>query len=265
MRPNLRGRPHGHRRPRQRSCFRRWRGHRRLSIDRGAAWACALIPIKVQADTNQNCGYVGITDTSILLAFQYAVQRGARIANCSWGHEDSPAQFEAFKALDQAGVVAVVAAGNFCCDIDSNSPPCSGSYPARYTFANMIVVGASNPSDQPWTVPPPAGIECGSNFGMVSVDLFAPGENIRVLSTGDSLTSCTATATGTYQTGTSYAAPLVSGVAALVWAANPTFSAHDVVTRLRSTARPVPALGHLCVSGGVLDASAALGMGRCVP
>ncbi len=61
------------------------------------------------------------------------------------------------------------------------------------------------------------------------------------------------------------AAPLVAGVAALTWAENPTFTAQDVVYQIVSSARPVGALSGLCVSGGVLDASAAVGGGSCSP
>jgi serine protease len=82
---------------------------------------------------------------------------------------------------------------------------------------------------------------------------------------GDWATSCVAAPDGNYQIGAFFASPLVAGVAALVWAANPAFHAHDVVARIKSTARPVAGLSGLCVTGGVLDASAALGAASCSP
>jgi len=232
----------------------------------GVGYNARIIPIKVMSEVEPSCGYYGVfTTTEILLAFEYAVSRGAKILNCSWTASDidDEALYECYKALDEANVVAVMAAGNYLVDIDSSSPPPGyGIYPARYTFSNMIVVGASNQSDDAWFHSSSPAI--GSNYGSVSVDLFAPGVAIR-LPYLDSTTSCSASTSGPFTAGTSFAAPHVAGVAALVWAHNPTFSATDVVNQLVTSARPVSALSGLCVSGGVLDASAALGGSACNP
>jgi hypothetical protein len=57
------------------------------------------------------------------------------------------------------------------------------------------------------------------------------------------------------------AGPHVAGAAALIYAANPTYTYTQVKNRIMSTARPVASLSGRCVTGGVLDVAAALGGG----
>ncbi|HYE59365.1 MAG TPA: S8 family serine peptidase, partial [Rhodothermales bacterium] len=101
-----------------------------------------------------------------------------------------------------------------------------------------------------------------SNYGAKSVDVFAPGVDI-----GSTLPG------GRYGEldGTSMAAPVVSGVAALVWSFYPDLTAAQLRDVLVSTARRYPNLtvtrpgsedrvpfANLSVTGGVVDAYAAL-------
>ncbi|HVF41241.1 MAG TPA: S8 family serine peptidase, partial [Gemmatimonadaceae bacterium] len=119
----------------------------------------------------------------------HAQSPGPAVVNMSLSGDASSALDSAVINMVSAGITTVVAAGN------GNSDACRVS-PARVNRA--ITVGASNETDQRASF---------SNYGSC-VDLFAPGTNI--LSTSHS--SSTATA---MRSGTSQAAPLVAGVAAL--------------------------------------------------
>jgi len=90
-----------------------------------------------------------------------------------------------------------------------------------------------------------------SNYGPVSCDLGAPGVNI--------LSSYGSATTYAYLNGTSMAGPHVAGAAALVFIQNPTMTYAQVKARILSSARPIPSLAGLCVTGGVLNVAAALG------
>jgi subtilisin family serine protease len=78
-------------------------------------------------------------------------------------------------------------------------------YPCSYPAANLICVGGSDNRDHLWTRPSPAQT---SNFGATSVDLVAPASDIQ----DEQLER---PRTYVLQSGTSYAAPQVSGAAAL--------------------------------------------------
>lgn len=192
-------------------------------------------------------------------AIDFAIENGARIINLSWGARYGRAEAEASPlrgALERArnaGLLVVAAAGNDSVDQDSAQSP---AYPAAYGFDNMIVVAASDRKDQ---------LASFSNRGARSVHLAAPG--VRVLSTvpGDGYRDTVAR----YQDGddvarelgwdgTSMAAPLVSGAAAVVWAADPAAGYVRVKERLLAGVRRVPGLAGRVASGGILSVQGAL-------
>ena len=130
----------------------------------------------------------------------------------------------------------VVAAGNNSQNIDSKP-----MYPAAFTEGNVLTVAATTSTGE---------LASFSNFGKKGVDLGAPGLNI-----------FSTYLNSTYKTlsGTSMAAPLVAGAAAMLRAKDSNLSYTDIKNALRNHTSPDAALSGKTVSGGVLDVAAALG------
>lgn len=101
----------------------------------------------------------------------------------------------------------------------------------------------------------------GSNYGLSTVDLFAPGNEILSCypcsASGCSLLGHVENRCHT-MSGTSMAAPFVTGVAALIFAHNTTLSPTDIKNAIVSSVRVRSGLRDYCISDGRLDASAAL-------
>lgn len=147
-------------------------------------------------------------DKDIALAIRYAVDNGARVINMSFGKNLSPEKSwvdDAVKYAESKGVLLVHAAGNDNADVDTTA-----NYPSphflhdSYTAPNWITVGASSdPRAEPGFASYTASF---SNYGK-DVDVFAPGTRIYSTIPG-----------GKYENlqGTSMAAPVVTGVAALI-------------------------------------------------
>lgn len=174
----------------------------------GAAWNEKIMPLRFNFDV-----------ASQLRAFEYARLNGAKIVNASYGGPGySRAEFDAITALDAAGVLFVTSAGNQ----DSNLDFSGATYPANYRVPNVLAVAATNRQD---------GIASFSTYGPVTVPLAAPGLQI-----------VTTTLNNRYTTGgingTSFSAPYVSGIAALIRDYIPTASVRDVKARLINAGEP---------------------------
>ena len=199
-------------------------------------------------------------DKDVANAIRYAVDNGASVVNMSFGKDYSPgkeAVDEAVRYAAQHDVLLVHAAGNDGENIDSTA-----NFPTRVfgdgqRAPNWLEVGATTWSNDAFAA-------AFSNYGTSSVDLFAPGEAIDVLEPGDATTRVD---------GTSVAAPVVSGLAALLLAYYPDLSPLDVREILLESAVPyhqTPALqpgsgarvdfGTLSATGGVVNAWRAVEM-----
>jgi hypothetical protein len=160
----------------------------------GVCWNVSLMALK--AFDEQGNGTVA----EAIEAIHYAVASGARIINASWGlDERSRALDEAAQFAADAGVLIIAAAGNSGWE--------APFYPA--SFETVLAVGATDERDAR------AGF---SNFGPY-VDVAAPGVNI--------LSTLPENRYG-YQSGTSMAAPHVSGTAALVLTRFPNYSRQEL-------------------------------------
>lgn len=119
-----------------------------------------ILPLKVSG----NVGGIKTTD-SIISATDYAIEQNVRIINLSLGSPSfNEMEKEALSECNRQGILVVCGAGNDGVDLDS-----SPRYPASYDLPNIISVGASKKDDQLYD---------HSNYGIRSVDLLAPGEDI---------------------------------------------------------------------------------------
>lgn len=174
----------------------------------------------------------------------YAVDAGARIVNCSWGAEGASQLIEDAVAYAQRhGVLIVAAAGNSGLDTDSRPHT-----PSSVNLDNLISVGAALNKK---------GDRCGfSNYGENSVDVAAPGENIR------STANIHFGVRDPYRilSGTSMAAPHVSGLAALIWSVRPNLSYQEVRRIIFETAVPAKEWAGKSSTGGMIRADRAIEM-----
>ena len=164
-------------------------------------------------------------DKDVANAIRYAVDNGARILNMSFGKPVSPGKevvWDAMRYAQSKGVLLIKAAGNENEDIAQNV-----YYPTNFTNAtdpapfidNMLVVGASTNSNEFLRAD-------FSNFNGKMVDVFAPGDKIY---------STVPDAKYEYLQGTSMAAPVVAGAAAVLWAYMPNLSATQIIESLIAT------------------------------
>ncbi len=198
----------------------------------GIAPNVRLMPIKVLNNANPPTG----TWANISQGIRYAADYGAKVINLSLGGTSfSSVMQDAVRYAAGKGAVVVAAAGN-----QGSSAP---FYPAYYEEA--IAVGATNEDDVYWTL---------SNYG-AWVDVTAPGASI--WSTYWNRT--TGTDTYGFLSGTSMAAPHVSGLAALLFSYRPNLSAADVRAIIEQTVVDKGAAGFDIYYGwGRIDAAAAL-------
>ena len=120
------------------------------------------------------------------------------------------------------------------------------SLPAGFQEANLISVSSSRRDGEFPTLF--TGSSKGSNYGINSVDITAPGDQI----------ISTSNIGYVVQSGTSASAPMVSGAAALAWARFPLENATQIRNRLIQTADHIPALSTFVGNGRHLNLAAAL-------
>ncbi|WP_099368136.1 S8 family peptidase [Sphingobacterium sp. 1.A.4] len=204
-------------------------------------------------------------DKDVANAIRYAVDNGAKVINMSFGKGyvyNKKTLDEALKYAESKDVLLVHAAGN-----DSKNVDVEKNYPMKYftdsvdaiigEAKNWITVGATA-----WKVDADLLAEF-SNYGYRSVDVFAPG--VKIYSTMPE---------SKYKDmdGTSMAAPVVSGLAALIRAYYPSFTAEEVkqvimnsVTKIDQKVKVKGESGNkrvyldeISVSGGVVNAYKAI-------
>ncbi len=168
-------------------------------------------------------------------AVLYALEHGAQIVQMSLTVGQSAANDAAFQMAVDNGMLVVCASGN--------SASTTIGYPSSNT--NVLSVGSTNESDQRSSF---------SNHG-AQLEISAPGSNI--FSTGLNNTYGTSS-------GTSFAAPVVSGVAALIFSAQPGISGDEVRQILKDTADKVGGYDYNW-NGSMPGHSFELGYGRVNP
>lgn len=221
----------------------------------GVADAVEIIGVRAVPDGDER-------DKDIANAIRYAVDRGARVINMSFGKAYSPnkpAVDDAVKYAMSKDVLLVHAAGNDNKNLDKDA-----NFPTRVyadssgSAAGWIEVGASGWKDDQTLKAP------FSNYGKTTVDVFAPGEQIHSTVPGSKYMDLD---------GTSMAAPVVTGLAALIRSRYPQLTAvqvkdiimksvvpvtHDVIVPDEGGSGHAVPFSELCVSGGVVNAYNAL-------
>jgi subtilisin family serine protease len=146
------------------------------------------------------------TTANAVRAIYYAVNNGAKVLNNSWGGGGfSESLLQAMAYAYDKKVVFVAAAGNA-----SNNNDASATYPANYNVPNVMSIAATSDAD---------GMAYFSNYGRSTVHVGSPGVSIYSTFPNNSLG---------YASGTSMAAPFISGLAALIVRESPTMTGYQV-------------------------------------
>jgi subtilisin family serine protease len=186
----------------------------------GVASAARIMVIRAVPDGDER-------DKDVANAIRYAVDNGAHIINMSFGKGYSPqkaAVDAAVRYADERGVLLVHAAGNDARDLGTEDSFPSQFYLDGDTARHWIQVGASS-----WH----GGDRLAavfSNYGVGQVHVFAPGVDILSTAPGDEYEAAS---------GTSFAAPVVSGLAALLMSYFPELSGADVRRIILESATPL--------------------------
>ncbi len=202
----------------------------------GIGWNIKVLPLKVGDST-------GLSSSAIAEALRYVSSfkgNGVKIVatNNSYGSSapNSVARTE-IKVHEDIGIVFVAAAGNAGEDIDATG---NSQYPAGFPESNIISVANSTQGDD---------LSFGSNFGVESVDIAAPGQEVYSTYRDNGYD---------FLTGTSMSSPIVAGAVALLAAHEPGLSATELRQRVFDSAEPLDSLSGKVATGGRIDLLAML-------
>jgi thermitase len=195
----------------------------------GVMWRGSLMSLRVLDNT-------GTGDiASAIEAIDYAATHGAQVINLSWGTAgESAALKDAIQQALKHNVVVVCSAGNGSKDL-----ALSRYYPASFDLKGMITVAASDNFDQ---------LASWSNWGAGSVTAAAPGTDILTTRMGGGYWNVT---------GTSAAAPVVSGIAGLLKTVHRSATVQQISKAISDGSRQSSSLAGKVRSGGVVSAAEA--------
>jgi len=171
------------------------------------------------------------------------------ITSNSWGGGGySQSLYDTIQDAGEANILFVAAAGNNSVDTDTHL-----NYPSCYDLPNIIAVAATDDNDQ---------LASFSNWGQTTVDVAAPGVDIysTFLPFGYLSSSCHDDDGDGYGfcSGTSMAAPHVSGLAGLILARAPFYTWDEAKSIILATVDPLSSLEGLILTGGRINAEQAL-------
>jgi uncharacterized membrane protein len=200
-------------------------GNNRSGIS-GVCWQVSMVGIRF-------LGPAGGSTSDAIESINYAASLGVDITSNSWGGAGLSVFLQ--QAIEDSGeqnIPFIAAAGNDGTDNDFQP-----HFPASFPSENVIAVASSTDSDTR------SGF---SNYGLTTVDIAAPGTSIYSTVPGSSYAA---------MSGTSMAAPHVTGALALAKSIAPLISVTELKSQLMQTADPVVELSAASVSGGRLNAA----------
>lgn len=215
----------------------------------GIADNVKIMTVRVAPDGDEH-------DKDVALGIRYAVDNGAQIINISIGKTISPERKwveDAIRYAEKKDVLIVKASGNEGVDIDSLMMFPTAFYRNGKRASNVITVGANTPNQETNGLIAPF-----SNYGKSSVDVFAPG--FKIYSTVQGINTYEA------MNGTSMAAPVVTGLAALIKSYFPKLSAVQIKQIIEKSAVKIEtpvnkpgtdeqiSMSRLCRTGGIVNA-----------
>lgn len=177
-----------------------------------------------------------------IIALNYVANRGVKIINMSWGLDaciSMPNLQTTLQALNNRGILLVTAAGNGDARGIGINMDITPSYPSAYNLLNQINVAASTGSNF---------LIGFSNYGRKAVHVAAPGVGIYSTVPNNEVET---------MSGTSMAAPMVSGAAALLWSARPAATAAQIKKALVQSVEKNPLAILEVSSGGVINVESA--------
>ena len=199
----------------------------------GIAGVASNVNVKIMAIKALGGVNRGTTTATLIKSIKYAMAMGADIINASWGGGVSSKDDTALKKIiKRSGVLFVAAAGNSGKNNDEEL-----CYPSCYSteLSNVISVGS---------VDCDGSLSEFSNYG-TSVDILAPGAQIYSTKVGSY----------GYMSGTSMAAPMVAGVAAMLYAGKSYTYPKEVKNTILSTYKQLSTISSKKVAcPGVVDA-----------
>lgn len=198
----------------------------------GVCWNVSLIDLRA--------GYIDggishIYNSQLEYLINYASDTSRNIGILNLSYYNFSYNSNVYNAINSYPGLFVCIAGNDSRYIDTGT---NADYPASYHLNNMIVVGNSDEYDERYST---------SNYGASVVDIFAPGTDIKstYMSNDSSYIN---------MTGTSMAAPLVTGTAALLKSINPTLTTAQIKAAILDNADQISSLNSYCPYGRRLNA-----------
>lgn len=188
-----------------------------LRATSGIAPFVKVMPLKITTTKGST------TMSRIVDCIKYGADNGAKVINVSFTGVQSQSVEEVSRYAREKGALVVYSAGN--------QGRNRGSYPDH---KNVLIVGGTQKGDVRWNCNRWWGKKCGSNYGHF-VDIVAPARDVfttraHVTFGGDEYST---------PNGTSFSAPIVSAVAALVYGVNPNFTPSEVEQILIKTASDI--------------------------
>ncbi|MFI5906771.1 type VII secretion-associated serine protease mycosin [Dactylosporangium sp. NPDC051541] len=210
----------------------------------GLAPGVRILPIRV-SDHEEGTNGEAVTPDVFAKAIRYAADQNARIINISLSLDaDYPAVAQAVDyATNVKGALIVAAVGNHHATTEATPPPIGANRPAI----------PSDPPSYPAAYKDVLGV-AGINQDGTRVDESQVGNYVDITAPGNLVLAATRDHGHQYYKGTSFAAPLVSAAAALVWTSQPSLKNTDVAWRLQVTADRMAGAGRSNEFGyGLID------------